>query len=170
MYLPKGNSGGSETLSLLALVGLYVAAIIVLVWAYLDTIVGALHRIFALGALAIALCLLAFPAMAKECLPPEAMEIHVGRQIPDVVEKRLTGRDATAFLEAMAEMSLAEAGNPIGRREGDMVQTFASETQPVIGIVIYKKAAGQECLASTAQMSPKLFALTLEKAGLAGSV
>jgi hypothetical protein len=46
-----------------------------------------------------------------ECLPPEAMEIHIGKQFPDVIEKRLVGRDAQSFLQAMYEVAQAEPGN-----------------------------------------------------------
>jgi hypothetical protein len=65
------------------------------------------------------------------CIPPAAMEVHVGKLVPDAREIRLEGQNAKSFVSALDTWR-----TPTGFA-GDLVLVFMSHQLPGVGVTIF---------------------------------
>jgi hypothetical protein len=99
----------------------------------------------------------AFSQTMPGCIPPAAMEVHVGKLVTDVREIRIEGQNAKSFVGAFNTWKTPTAF------AGDLVLVFMSHQLPGVGVTIFDEG----CLVAHATIEPVIFKKLLAQAGIA---
>ena len=97
-----------------------------------------------------------FSQIMPGCIPPIAMEIHVGKLVPDAIEKRIEGQGATSFVSALNAVKATSA------LVGDLVLVFESRQMPGVGVTIFNEG----CLVAQETFRPSMFKQLMVQAGI----